>query len=429
MERGFIIVTDASGVPSMEQATIGNTELVIFKLQYNPNQTQKLISGLNGVPGYTDLDLSDGTSPGYKVYFRIANPTTNSTPINIELEQHYTTDNGWYVFGEYTVHTDDYTPKMYAIASVVLVHLADTDGSEISLHEETIWQGSWRIFIAPRADSYDSGVEGVNFGPQGFQGIPGIQGAQGSGSGGGGGGAQGAQGWQGDRGSQGFQGAQGNAGSSGSNGTQGNQGLQGAQGLTGFQGSQGLQGAQGDRGFQGFQGGQGWQGAVGAQGNQGFQGAQGLTGLQGAQGVQGWQGLQGNQGRQGNQGPQGIIGPASATANFTIVDDGTTALSTGIKGDIRFGYACTIIAVTLLADQSGSIVVDLWKDTYANYPPVVGDSITASAKPTITTALKATDATLTGWTTSVSAGDIIRVNVDSATTVTRVTLSIDVSRP
>ncbi len=119
---------------------------------------------------------------------------------------------------------------------------------------------------------------------------------------------------------------------------------------------------------------------------------------------------------------------AAKTRAITLgLDGGGSAITTGIKADVSVPYACTITAVTMLADQSGSIVVDIWKDTYANYPPVVGDSITASAKPTITTATKSTDATLTGWTTSVSAGDTLRFNVDSATTITRLALTLTVT--
>jgi hypothetical protein len=70
--------------------------------------------------------------------------------------------------------------------------------------------------------------------------------------------------------------------------------------------------------------------------------------------------------------------------------------------------------------------VDIWKDTYANYPPVVGDSITASAKPTLSSATKSRDTTLTGWTTSIAAGDVLGFKVDSATTVLKVTLSLTV---
>ena len=83
-----------------------------------------------------------------------------------------------------------------------------------------------------------------------------------------------------------------------------------------------------------------------------------------------------------------------------------------------------ITSWTLVADQTGSIVIDLWKDTYANFPPTVADSITGSAKPTLSSAVKNQSSTLTGWTTGISAGDIIRFNVDSASTLTRITLSI-----
>ena len=82
----------------------------------------------------------------------------------------------------------------------------------------------------------------------------------------------------------------------------------------------------------------------------------------------------------------------------------------------------------MLCDQSGSIVVDVWKDTYANYPPTVADTITASAKPTVSTATKGQVTTLTGWTTSITAGDIIGFNVDSATTVQRCTISLKVTK-
>lgn len=91
-------------------------------------------------------------------------------------------------------------------------------------------------------------------------------------------------------------------------------------------------------------------------------------------------------------------------------------------------YACTITGWELLANTSGSVVIDIWKDTYANYPPVVGDSLTGSAKPTISSSDKANSTTLTGWTTLLSPDDIIEVNVDSVTTITKVTLKLTVTR-
>lgn len=109
------------------------------------------------------------------------------------------------------------------------------------------------------------------------------------------------------------------------------------------------------------------------------------------------------------------------------IDGGGSALTTGIKADISVPYACTIASVVMLADQSGSVVVDIWKDTLANYPPTSGDSIVASAPPTISSATNSSDTTLTGWTTSISAGDTLRFNINSASTITRLSLTLKVT--
>lgn len=116
-----------------------------------------------------------------------------------------------------------------------------------------------------------------------------------------------------------------------------------------------------------------------------------------------------------------------ATINF-VIDGGGSAITTGIKGDVELPWAGTINQATLLADQSGSIVVDIWLEQYADFPPEDADSITAAAPPTITTATKSQDSTLSGWTTSVAAGDILRFNVDSCDTITRCTVSLKITR-
>jgi hypothetical protein len=119
---------------------------------------------------------------------------------------------------------------------------------------------------------------------------------------------------------------------------------------------------------------------------------------------------------------------ALSTRDITFaIDGGGSVLTTGVKADVNVDYACTISQVTMLADQSGSVVVDIWKDTYANYPPTIADSITASAKPTISSATKSKDATLTGWTKSIAAGDTLRINVNSVTSITRLNLTLKVT--
>lgn len=111
-----------------------------------------------------------------------------------------------------------------------------------------------------------------------------------------------------------------------------------------------------------------------------------------------------------------------------IIDGGGFAIITGQKGHLEIPFACTIQQVTMKADQVGSIVVDIWKDTYTNFPPTVADSITASAKPTISSAQKSRDSTLTGWTKAIAAGDILAFNVDSCTALARLTISLKVLR-
>ncbi|GAI79224.1 unnamed protein product, partial [marine sediment metagenome] len=103
-----------------------------------------------------------------------------------------------------------------------------------------------------------------------------------------------------------------------------------------------------------------------------------------------------------------------------IIDGGGVAITTGQKGHLEIPFACTIKGWTILADVSGSIVVDVWKDTYAAFPPAVGDTIAGSEKPTISGAQKGQDLTLTTWTTAIAAGNILAFNVDSCATITRV---------
>ncbi len=111
-----------------------------------------------------------------------------------------------------------------------------------------------------------------------------------------------------------------------------------------------------------------------------------------------------------------------------IIDGGGSAITTGIKGSIILPYKCEIVNMRIVTDQSGSIVVDLWKDTYANYPPTDADSITSATPPTISATNKAEDTTLTSWTKTLNAGDILMFNVDSVATVEFATITLRIKR-
>lgn len=116
------------------------------------------------------------------------------------------------------------------------------------------------------------------------------------------------------------------------------------------------------------------------------------------------------------------------TRNFGLtLDGGGSAITAGHIFAARIPYTGTITGWELVADQPGDIIIDLWKDTYANFPPTIADTITGSEKPTLSSQQKNRDFTLSTWTTSVTEGDWIYFKVDSASVLTFVTLTIIMS--
>jgi hypothetical protein len=121
--------------------------------------------------------------------------------------------------------------------------------------------------------------------------------------------------------------------------------------------------------------------------------------------------------------------PAASVAGtvFAIVavfDGGGSAITGNPEVDIVAPADGDIVEAILLADQTGDAVVDVWRDSYANYPATDADSITSGTPPTISGGVKSSDTSLTGWTTAFSAGDVFRVHLDSSSTVERLTLTL-----
>lgn len=110
---------------------------------------------------------------------------------------------------------------------------------------------------------------------------------------------------------------------------------------------------------------------------------------------------------------------------FTISGNGST-IAANASGHKIVPYNCTISKVEIVSSASGSIVVDIKKSTYSDYPTFT--SIAASAKPTLSAAVKATDSTLTGWTKTLSAGDRVQALVNSADINGTVVLTLYVSK-
>lgn len=106
--------------------------------------------------------------------------------------------------------------------------------------------------------------------------------------------------------------------------------------------------------------------------------------------------------------------------------DGATIVS-GSWGYLSVPYPCTIVSWTITADTSGSISVDIWKLNGAI--PTIANKISASAPPSLSSAQYATNSTLTGWTTTVAAGDVFGINVvGTPTNVGIVTITLAIQK-
>jgi len=119
--------------------------------------------------------------------------------------------------------------------------------------------------------------------------------------------------------------------------------------------------------------------------------------------------------------------PVKAALAF-IIDGGGAPLTAGLKGFLVAPFNGRLTGVELEADVAGAIVIDIWKDDYANFPPTVADSITDANKPTIGAGVQYQDLTLTNWTKSVTKGDIFAFNIDSVATITRITITLYINK-
>jgi len=115
----------------------------------------------------------------------------------------------------------------------------------------------------------------------------------------------------------------------------------------------------------------------------------------------------------------------SRTINVTF-DGGGSALTAGLSTDLEIPYVATIQSWNILSGLTGSIVIDVLKsDSYSTYPTF--SSIAGSEKPTLSSQQKNQDTNLSTWTTGLTASNILRFNIDSATTVQKVFLTLKIN--
>jgi hypothetical protein len=105
-------------------------------------------------------------------------------------------------------------------------------------------------------------------------------------------------------------------------------------------------------------------------------------------------------------------------------DGGGSALSSGVTKYITVPFACAITAWDILVD-TGTGTIDVWKIATGTVIPTISNTITASAKPVISSGTALRSTTLTGWTTAVAANDIIGINLNAVASATYLNFSLE----
>jgi hypothetical protein len=116
-----------------------------------------------------------------------------------------------------------------------------------------------------------------------------------------------------------------------------------------------------------------------------------------------------------------IPGESKRTIAMTF-DGGGSPPTVGSIGYFVSQFAGVIDRWDIVADVSGSAVVDVWK--LAGAIPTNVDSIAGTEKPTLTAQQLASDAALTTWATPVAVGDVFGFEIESVTTCTRLTVGV-----
>lgn len=115
-----------------------------------------------------------------------------------------------------------------------------------------------------------------------------------------------------------------------------------------------------------------------------------------------------------------------------VIDGHGSAIAAESIGYHRVSFSGTIVRWSLLATddtgspapQTGSIQLDVWRSTFASFPPTNADSITGGNEPALSSDQAAEEETPSGWDTTVTAGDVFAVHVDSNSGHIRCELSL-----
>ena len=109
------------------------------------------------------------------------------------------------------------------------------------------------------------------------------------------------------------------------------------------------------------------------------------------------------------------------TVNY-VIDSGSLPMQVGDKGSLTIDVTGVIENIRVLSDQTGDIVFDISKTTFADFPNF--NSITSGNRVQLVNTNKYFDDVLNNWTSTITAGDILRFDVISVNNIRRVLISL-----
>jgi hypothetical protein len=124
-------------------------------------------------------------------------------------------------------------------------------------------------------------------------------------------------------------------------------------------------------------------------------------------------------------------GGGGATGNSEIIyviDGGGAAITTGLKGALEVPFNCNVVSWTLLSDQTGSVTMNIFNESYAAWGPSLPrtNPINFVSVPILSSQSK--NNISLGTQVAIASGNLLSYNVFSSSVITRLSVCLKVTK-
>ncbi|NBP03311.1 MAG: hypothetical protein EBU90_25140, partial [Proteobacteria bacterium] len=110
-----------------------------------------------------------------------------------------------------------------------------------------------------------------------------------------------------------------------------------------------------------------------------------------------------------------------------VIDGGGSTISTGLRGSVEIPFNCNVVSWTVLADQSGTLAMNVYNENYNTWGPTLPrtNEINFGVPISITSSASKNNYTLITQS-SIAASNLLSYNVQSVSAITRVSVCLKV---